>query len=273
MIRPSVASDKSALQTLWQVAFGDPPEATDVFFSELYEPGDALVWDEDGEIVSAIYLLDAGTIDDLRVSYSYALATLPAYRGRGLGSALTQAAITHSAELDYDCNLICPAEESLFGYYERLGYTHTLPIAEGEITYAKARNNVIIHNIMSTNFETYAQLRQSLLPPSAVAYPEAFLHYAAPGGESSREGLYRLELEGQIGCAAVERRGGRLFVKEILPATFAELGTQALLEHFDMESALYRTVPENGGRPFVLVAFAEDSPPTNFDAYFPFALD
>jgi len=279
MIRLSRSSDKAALQHLWHLAFGDPPEATEAFFSRLYRPGDALVWDEGGTIASAIYLLDAGTIPGsppLRASYSYALATLPEFRGRGLGTRMTKAAIARSTELGFDCNLICPAEEGLFSYYTRLGYRNAFSIAEGTVSRQRIDDSTFICRIMSTDFLNYLLLRSAVLPNAATMYPEAFLRYAAEGCMTSGGGLYRLELQGQVGCAAVERRGDRLFVSEVLPASLAEAFTLALLDYLDAETAVFRTASNSEAlspplrcRPFVLAA---GTIPTK-GGYFPFVLD
>ncbi|MCL2563800.1 MAG: GNAT family N-acetyltransferase [Oscillospiraceae bacterium] len=288
MIRLSRPGDEAALQRLWQIAFGDTQAAIEDFFVRLYRPGRAVVWAEGDGVASAIYLLDAGTIavtgdpgrPSLRLSYSYALATLPTYRGRGLGAAVTKAAIAHSIELGYDCNLICPAEAGLFDYYLRLGYRDKLSIAERNISLSDLSDFVIIPQVMSTDVSAYLRLRQDFLPVSAVVYPEAFFRYAAHRCEMSGGGLYRLEADGQTGCAAVERAGNQLFVREILPPSLAEAGTQALLTHLGAESAVFRTAadgtissPAVRERPFVLavpadgVSFAADG------GYFPFVLD
>jgi len=289
VIRLSRPGDDAALQHLWQVAFGDTQTTIDDFFSHLYQPGNAIVWAEDEIVASAIYLLDAGTFPPsankaapgrvLRASYSYALATLPDHRGRGLGAAVTTAAIRRSAELGFDCNLICPAEEGLFAYYTRLGYHHTFSIASGELSRFDAPEHLDVCRIMSTDLSAYSQLRQPHLPASALVYPSLFLRYMAHRAELSGGGLYRLELEGQTGCAAVERWENQLFVREILPASLAKPGTLALLTHFDAESAHFRTTPSNAPsfslytRPFVLMATTAEHPLISADRYAPFVLD
>ncbi|MCL2567837.1 MAG: GNAT family N-acetyltransferase [Oscillospiraceae bacterium] len=285
MIRLSLPGDEAALQLLWQVAFGDPPAVTDAFFSELYRPGDAVVWVEGAHIASAIYLLDAGTLphgagnrkrSPFRVSYSYALATLPDHRGRGLGALVTQAAIARSAELGFDCNLICPAEVGLFSYYTRLGYRAAFSIVEGEVFRPERDYCADIFNIMLTNVSDYIRLRKSLLPDSATVYSELFMQYVAQNCVASGGGLYRLELEGQVGCAAVMQRENQLFIAELLPAALAEAFAPPLLSRLDAETAIFRTTPSDRPlspslrcRPFVLAAGSLLAQ----EGYFPFVLD
>ena len=274
MIRRSRPGDEDALQALWQLVFGDPPAVTKTFFQTLYRPGDAIIWDADGTVASAMYLLDAGISTGadgqrLTTSYAYALATLPSFRGRGLGSQVAAACLARSRELGFDCNVVCPAETSLFPFYERLGYGQVLSIAEGEIVRDFSSVENFTFSVMSTAFSTYCQHRHALLPDSATMYTPDFFDYTQQSFEASGGGLFRLELSDRVACAAVERRGAQLIVREILPAACATDGAQALLAHFGAESAVFRTVSDHSTvsqRPFALVA-------GDFAGYFPFVLD
>lgn len=283
MIRPSRAGDEAGLKALWQVAFGDPPDVIDGFFSALYKPGMAVVWEEDDVIASAVYLLDAGRtpLPDgtmLRTSYAYALGTLPAYRGRGLGSAVTRAAIGRSVELGFDCNVICPAEESLFPYYTRLGYDHVLSIAADEIAQSESVDLSITINIMSTDFAAYSLLRRGFSPNCSTLYPADYLRYVEQVCRASGGGLYQVKIDGDPCLAAVSIGDNRLFVREFLPAAFAAPGVQALLRHFDLQSATVRTAAADGmdtlkQRPFVLASYAGKHRLPPDAGYFPFVLD
>ena len=280
MIRPSRIGDEAGLKTLWQVAFGDSIEQIDAFFDSLYQPGMAIVWDAEGTIASALYLLDAGTTPtsgggSLSTSYSYALATLPAYRGQGIGSQVTRATIAHSFDLGFDCNVICPAEESLFPYYMGLGYTVTLPIAETTVLRAEFTTSAIIHKIMSTDFSSYSQLRSAYLQAGSTIYTEDYFRYLAQVCEALDGELYRLELEDSTALCAVSRSDDRLFIREFLPASHVACGTQALLQHFDLSTAIVRTVATEPlqQRPFALVAYAGEKRLPLETGYFPFVLD
>jgi len=283
MIRPSIASDEAGLKALWQIAFGDPPEAIDAFFSALYTPGMALVWDDLGTIASAMYLLDAGLMPlpdgtMLRTSYAYALGTLPAYRGRGMGSGVTRAVMARSVELAYDCNVICPAEESLFSYYMGLGYDHSISIIEDEILRSESFKFVDTNKIMSTDFSKYSLLHREYAPRYGTQYPMDYLRYVEQSCKASGGGFYELELDGALCLAAVSIAEDHLFVREFLGEASATLGVQTLLQHFNLPSATLRTVAENDTegleqRPFILVSYAKDQRLPPSAGYFPFVLD
>ena len=284
MIRPSRPGDEAALAKLWQIAFGDTMEDINRFFSRLYQPGDAIVWADGDKIASAIYLLDAGrsTLPDGRdfpTSYAYALATLPTDRGRGLGAEVTRAALAHSFASGFSLNVICPAEESLFPYYTRLGYTDVLPIIQGQTYRAEIQSDDFMNQVMSISFSAYFRLRLALLPPFSTGFTPAYLRYVAEMGEASGAGLFQLTLGGQTGLASVEWRDSSLFVREILPASLAGQGVQALMAHLGAASALFRTAPDSNcgssppPRPFALLTHAGHENLTADTLYFPFALD
>ena len=108
--RPSRKGDEKSLKALWHEVFGDTDVYIDTFFRELYRPGMASVVEEDGKIVAAAYAVPFGA-----VRYIFAVATKPAYRGRGYGRAvvLTDA----GGEPAYRC----PASATL-----RCGYALTM---------------------------------------------------------------------------------------------------------------------------------------------------
>ena len=284
MIRPSRPGDEAALKHLWQAAFGDSPADIDRFFSTLYQPGDAVLWADGDTVASAIYLLDPGPTlfpdgKTRTTAYAYALATLPAYRGRGLGSQVTQAAIDHSFAAGFDCNIICPAEESLFPYYIRLGYTHTLSIAEGEVSPGGPGDRFFMNQVMSISFSDYFQLRRRFLPAFSTEFPLPFFQYMEAGAKQAGAGLYQLDLHGQMACAIAEVRKGQLFLGEVLPPALAEEAARALTVHFGTPSALFRTcsdplfpvsVPR---RPFALAAYPHGASHPTEGWYFPFVLD
>jgi GNAT superfamily N-acetyltransferase len=122
-IRSWQSQDKEALRALWQVAFGDDPSYIDSFFETFLTSENACVVAEvDGQVVSAMYIIPGYTLypyrkNTLSGAYTYALATLPAYRGQGIGKAVYQAANQRAlAQADVAC--VLPAEQSLYPFYE-----------------------------------------------------------------------------------------------------------------------------------------------------------
>jgi len=104
--RFSRPGEESALRSLWKRVFGDSDVFLDTFFREIYVPGMAAVMEDEGVIVSAAYCVPFG-----EARYIYAVATDPAYRGRGCGRAVTIAAA------DGEGAYLCPASSALRSWY------------------------------------------------------------------------------------------------------------------------------------------------------------
>lgn len=113
------------LKSLWQDTFGDSDAYLAAFFAEQYRDENTLVYLEDGQPVSALYIipyaLQQGT-EHYPMAYFYALATRPEYRGRGyMTRMLTQAlALCRARDMALAC--LIPANEALFAYYEKFGF-------------------------------------------------------------------------------------------------------------------------------------------------------
>lgn len=114
MIRTALIEDVEELKTIWSKIFGDEDELIENFFA-LFDEIDSLVYETDGRIVSMLYMINAETS-----TYLYGLATLNEYRGRGYMGKLIEYALNKASGTEYI--FLMPAEESLYGYYERYGF-------------------------------------------------------------------------------------------------------------------------------------------------------
>ncbi len=125
MIRLSLKSDYDGLISLWKEAFGDGEEAIRMFLDSRYKPENTVVAEEDGEIVSMLFLLEGKfIIKGIIYSsyYLYAAATAKSKQNRGLMAKLLAYAenLASSRNIDFIC--LKPANEGLYGYYNRFGY-------------------------------------------------------------------------------------------------------------------------------------------------------
>lgn len=215
-IRPWHAGDEPQLKALWQTVFGDPEETIDLFFSLFLKPGGCVVAEADGKVVSAMYLLPGETAylgrrKTLTAGYTYALATLPAYRGRGIGSAVYKAASDLALEAA-DAACVLPAEQSLYPFYQNASGAQPLSyIREARIPQS-ALEGVEPYRGMRTEAPRYARMRDSFLDGKPyVSLPQEFWEFLEGSG------MEFLVLES--GLAAAETIDGVCYIRELLDPT------------------------------------------------------
>lgn len=113
--------DGAQIQKIWQTCFGDAEEDIALYLQHRMTDYNMLVIYEDGKAVSMASFLPVQYYVDgayRPARYVYAVATLPEYRRRGFAREILE-----FAKEEYGEPLIlAPAEDSLFSYYERLGF-------------------------------------------------------------------------------------------------------------------------------------------------------
>ena len=124
-IRFPFESDYENLKALWQTAFDDTEESLDYFFKTTVSPSRVLAVFENGNPVSALYMLES----DILISgktysayYIYAVTTHPDYRGKGLMKSLFEELFKVAKGRKIDYLFLVPEEEYLFKIYERTGF-------------------------------------------------------------------------------------------------------------------------------------------------------
>ena len=120
LIREIRPEDTAELVRLWHDVFGDPPALAESFLRLLPEMGGGVCARIDGQLAGAAYVVTGFTVGTLRAGYVYAVAVQPAYRGLGLGKALTRAAAALGKRLGADFLCTLPANASLYAWYEEV---------------------------------------------------------------------------------------------------------------------------------------------------------
>ncbi|MBQ3264929.1 MAG: GNAT family N-acetyltransferase [Ruminococcus sp.] len=113
--------DLPVLKSIWLSCFEEREDAAELFFQRNKAVFHAYACEADGELVSALYLLDC-SLGGKSAHYLCGAATLPAYRGRGLMSALIRFALQDAARRGDHYSLLLPASETLYGFYAGFGY-------------------------------------------------------------------------------------------------------------------------------------------------------
>ena len=105
--------------SLWKHSFGDSDDYIKFFLDNC--PSECIGHFINEKPVSMLFLLN-GSVNGHKVKYIYAACTLEEFRGRGLMRELLEYCKIYCSELSCDGIFLVPAEESLYGYYERFGY-------------------------------------------------------------------------------------------------------------------------------------------------------
>ena len=145
------------LKQLWQEAFGDSDAFTELFFSKGFSCERCLVAEEES-VLGALYWFDCAP----GLAYIYGVGVFRSSRGKGVGLALMEAAHRRLQSEGYSGCILCPADEALFRYYEKLGYTACAPVAE---LVCEAGEPLSMEKL---SCEAYACRRSALLPANAA---------------------------------------------------------------------------------------------------------
>ena len=163
--RPPRVGEEPQLQALFTEAFGDA-RFTELFFQRGYSPDRCFLAAAD-QVLAALHWIDCD-LHGRRFAYVYGIAAFESCRGQGIGSALIRAAIEHLRQ-SYEVILLVPAEEGLFGYYERFGFSAVSTICQETVLPGAP----LPLRKLSTG--EYAALRRKLLPLGGVIQEGAAL--------------------------------------------------------------------------------------------------
>lgn len=204
--------DDAALTALWQVCFGDAKSEIEAFW-HIAKPTVFLA-KENGRVVSMLCALFSPLIDSggksQTAAYLYALCTAPEYRGRGLCRGLLSFAEKEMKKHAAYAALV-PSEASLFDFYEKLGYRTAFYHKKYRVAAAGSAK------IKRLDIDGYRNLRELQLYGDFLSYDAPLLQWQKHLSEASGAGLYRVETDRCICCAAAEKHGDTLIIKELLP--------------------------------------------------------
>lgn len=121
-------SVKEEVRTLWKLCFDDSDEFQELYFGMRYSDDVNIALREDGKLVAALQMLPyqltlGGT--QVRTSYISGACTHPDWRGRGAMRRLLAETHRRMYADGVLLSMLVPAEEWLFDYYARSGYTRS----------------------------------------------------------------------------------------------------------------------------------------------------
>lgn len=112
------------LKQLWKICFHDEDAYINFYYENRFKEEETLVYLVENRVVAMLTLMPGYVVspqEKLPVRYVYAVATHPEHRRKGYAAALMEYA-NNSRDKDYLGTFLVPATQSLFHYYEALGY-------------------------------------------------------------------------------------------------------------------------------------------------------
>jgi predicted acetyltransferase len=113
------------VRRMWKICFDDTDEFLDILSAYKYKNENTLIYFEEGKAVASLQMLPY-TINfyrqEIPFAYLAGLCTLPGYREKGYMSRLIHEAHRVLSERNIPLSILIPAEEWLYGFYEKYGY-------------------------------------------------------------------------------------------------------------------------------------------------------
>ena len=249
-IRHYEKQDLPAMRALWRRVFDEREAYLDAVFSLLPDIGGAAVAEDGkGELIGAAYAMTGyelltGSEEGPHVGYIYAVAVDESARGRGVGAALTRAAAEICREREADIITTLPAEESLYGWYEKqIGTGNLLYRGERKVP---ARKTLDIMKLTGTEYMLW---RENMLRGKAhVRLSTPMMEAQRALCEAYGGGLYA----STDGIFAAYRDGERLIMPELLcvqaPPEETAASAAAIL---GCREALFFTPSVSGGERYI----------------------
>jgi GNAT superfamily N-acetyltransferase len=180
---------------LRRICFDESEQYIEFYLANRFTPHNTLVYVEQGRAVASLTLLPATVTTPGRTfpaAYVYAVATLPAFRRRGIAGALLDYAATKVPALE--ALLLIPASEELADYYAKFGYRYSVYRKEITADITDACNHpasrIDVGPLYAADF---LRLRAAAFNPSGyfIGWDAAALDYALMDCEMSH-GFARL---------------------------------------------------------------------------------
>lgn len=150
------------LRQLWKLAFGDSDAFLDVFFESAFSSRRCCCVSQGDTVAAALYWFDCEAYGQ-KIAYLYAVATHPAFRGRGLCRALMVDTHAILASRGYAGAILVPQEPGLRSMYAAMGYRECSGVSE---IFASAGAETVALRPIET--AEYALLRRKYLPAGGV---------------------------------------------------------------------------------------------------------
>ncbi len=256
-IRFPFESDYEILKELWKTSFDDSEASLDFFFEKSVSPDRVLAVFQNGNPVSALYMLESEIIKDKKTYsayYIYAVCTHPDYRGKGFMRSLFEKLFTVARARKIDYLFLVPEEEYLFKIYEKIGFKTGFSYSK-ELVFKRDFN--VTEKIKNTKL-TYDAYRKYVFE-SPVNVPVAILK------ESTFNSFFN-SVSGEVKTVYIENEGYVIYEETEEKLTVFELfGNEKLLlnaifQSTQKEKIFYRQISNKNPIPHGMVYKLNEAP-------------
>lgn len=136
MIQFANKDTATVVRSMWKTCFDDNDEYMDLYFSRQYKNENTLIYWVDNVAVASLQMIPYSIRfygEVIPFYYLAGLCTLPEYRNKGYMGQLIYRSFAVMQERNIPLSILVPAEEWLFGYYEKYGF---------ETTFDKSKNDI-----------------------------------------------------------------------------------------------------------------------------------
>ena len=209
-LRQADRKDRRGLTELWKTCFHDDEKTVAAFWNRMGDRANVFLAEEKRP-VAMVCALPAEVTDEAGESVSaaclYAVCTDPGFRGRGICRALMAFAEKELKKAGTGILLLVPAQKSLFDFYGTMGFQQALVYGNYRIP---SKNNGA--KITKISPESYENIREMQLWGN-------FVSLGIPAWALLQDwgGLWRIETGDGIYCAAAQKEGNLLEIRELLP--------------------------------------------------------
>lgn len=143
------------VRNMWKECFGDNDEFLDLHFLHKYKHENTLVFFDDNKVAASLQMFPYEiSFWGRKVPFYYlaGLCTLPQYRQKGYMAQLMHEAHKIMGERNIPLSILVPAEEWLFGFYNKFGYEQVFESDDKPIALKELLEN---HTTIETAYEYF----------------------------------------------------------------------------------------------------------------------
>ena len=167
-------NDIPQLKALWISVFEEEKTAVDCFFDCNKNDFAMYCVKDSSKIVSALYLLPT-LLNGQKAHYLCGAATLKEYRSNGIMGRLIEYALSDAHKNGDKYSLLLPANENLYHYYSKFGYTQDCSANRITLTRAQMKTDAIAKVCAEIDYE---KIQKNCYKSNFLLWNNKFIEFA-----------------------------------------------------------------------------------------------